>query len=537
MALQAPVDREFAILSRGFVRDHVVLANFREGLRSLKNPETGLPFTEDEIQRATQPKSRWYNEAQAIDDFGQSEQRKALFLADQLRIERASTKWLVDFHGKMWGEDLLDPTGGSGAVRVTGVPGTIVVGSTTLGDPIAHKARDAAGNQYQVLIGGTIDVFGVVSVQMIALGTGAATNLLVDTVLTWTFRDPNMEAQATVLEDFRGGTDQETNAEFAARLLGLIRHKQGAGNDSQTRAWTRKASNAIEDGFVYSCAFHAGSVLIAITQKRGNASGPLARLASPGTLAAAIAYMTPPGSAVYPAPPHVLVCSAQSQSSDVTLELDLLKGSAAGWTDAQPFPKYDGLVVPTVTNIVSPTVFDVTSPADATLPSQLALATLTGSNCPRMMLWHQATSRFDSLSISQIVDQGSNVFRVTLTGAPVHTVAIGQVVSPEIARETAADQQIVSRTIEEYFDELGPTQLFDTTADPRGSRCVRFPRVTEERPFRAGSAVATRVMEALGGTSADAIATLSRVEPDFPTTLTNGPNMLTLGKVGCYPLS
>lgn len=530
MALQTPVDREFAVLARGYIRDRVVLANFREGLRAATNPETGLPFTEDEIQRATQPKTRWYNEAQAIDDYGQSEQRRALYLADQLRIERASTKWLVEFHGAMWDQQLLDPTGGSGKVTVTGMPGILVVGSTTPGDPTAHKARDAAGNQYQVLIGGAISGAGSVQVSMFALGTGSATNVPAGTVLIWIFRDPNMTALAAVAADFTGGTDRETDAEFAARLFARIRHAQGAGNDSQTRGWTRKASNAIEDAFVYPCAFHAGSVLIAITQKRGAATGPLARLPSPGTLAAAIAYMTPPGSAVYPTPPYVLVTSVQSQPTNLVVQMAMAKGSTAGWRDVLPFPSYSA-TTPHITIVFSQTVIQIQCLGDPTLPAQLPGATLTGASCPSVMVWNAAASRFETLHVSLIQDIGSSLYNLVLSSPPSFMLAPNQIVAPDVPLRLQ-----IATAIESYMDELGPRELFDLSIDPRGARCVRFPATSEESPFRVGSLVATSIIEALGGTSVDAQATFDKTQPDYPTDLTQGPNMLTLGTVGLYPI-
>lgn len=538
MALSTPVDREFAILSAGYIRDKVVLANFREGLRSLVNPETGLAFTNDEIQRATQPRSRWYVGAQAIDDYGQGEQRKALWLADQIRIERASTKWLEGFHAKLWGEEKLAASGGSGAVLVPGVPGTIVAGSTTLGDPSAYTARDGAGNVYQVFSGGTIDVNGVGLFTMQAVGVGVGTNPTAGTQLTWIFRDPNMGPQATVDSDFSGGTDRETDAEQASRIAGVVRHRPGGGNDAQVRAWARASSNAIEEGLVYPCFLSSGSTLVALTQKRGGLSGPTKRLPSPATLAQAISYLTPPLSPVFPPTAFVVVTGWNAQPSDVILQLGLQRGSKNGWLDAQPWPSYSA-TPPAITSVVSNTDFNITCPADATLPAQLALATLVGAAAPRLMLWDQTRSRFAVCSVASIQDLGSSVYRVLLNAAPTVndtpvTVTTGQRVSPAMDESR---QPIVAKAIEEYFDTLGPGDLFDVQNDPRGGRCVRFPSLQEDKPARAGAVLATRVIEALGGASSDALlAGMSVTQPSYPTNLVLGPNMITCGHVGVYEL-
>lgn len=530
--MAGPADREFEVLPSGHVRDKVVLANFREGLRGLVNPETGQLFTEEEIRRATQPKSRWYNEAQALDDYAQGEQRGALWLSDQVRLERASTRWLEEFHARLWGETKLPATGSSGPMNVEGTPGTIVTGSTTLGDPNAYRARDPAGNVYQVFIGGTIPASSALEATMAAVSTGAPTNIESGTTLTWIYRDPNMKATGLTTADFTGGTDRETDAEHAARIQGIIRHRPGAGNDAHMRAWARSASNAIEDAFVYPCALHAGTTVVAITQKRGAAVGPTARLPAPGTMAAAIARLTPPNSPDVPPRAFVIAVPANGESVDLALRIALAKGSVAGWEDVRPFPSYNA-TLPSVTARVSDTDFTVTAPGDATLPGQAALATLSGADAPSLMLWNESRSEFDLLAVDSVEDLGSNDYRVVLTAPPSSGsgVSVGQIVSPGVARRA-----VIAEAIGDYFDSLGPGDLFDVEADPRGGRCVRFPSVLEEYPFRAGAVVATRVIEALGGSVADAtLESISATAPTYPSNLALGPNMLILGTVGIYP--
>lgn len=532
MAQVAPVDREFAVLPRGHIRDKVVLANFREGLRALVNPETGQPFTGDEIQRATQPGSRWYVGAQAIDDYGQGEQRKALWMADQLRIERASTKWLEGFHARLWGEEKLLASGGSGVVTITGVPGTIVLGSTTLGAPGVYTARDPAGNVYQVLTGGTL-LGGSAPMQLGALGTGDATNPEPGTTLTWITRDPNMDPTAIVATQFSGGTARETDGEQASRIAGVVKHRPGSGNDPQVRAWARAISNAIEEAFVYPCSFYAGSTLVAITQKRGSTLGPTGRQPAPLTLTDAITYLTPPLSPVFPPRAFVVVTGFTGQPSNVVMRLALQKASPNGWLDARPWPSYHAST-PQVLSAASNTDFTLYAPGDATLPGQPALATLTGGAAPKLMIWDAAASRFRVLPMQSVQDLGGNTYRVLLTAPPPGGVAGGQRISPAMNQVRA---NIVAKAVSDYFDTLGPGELFDLSADTRGGRCVRFPSTAEDKPSRAGAVVATRVIEALGGASADGVlASMSLTQPSYPTNLMLGPNMIVCGHVGVYEL-
>lgn len=535
MALSTPVDREFQIRARGYVRDKVVLANFREGLRGRINPETGNIFTDAEIQRATRPKSRWYVAAQAIDDYDQGEQRRALYLNDQIRLERASSSWLTDFHGRLEGETYLPATGSSGFVTVTAPPGTIVRGSTTLGDPFAYTARDPANNVYQVFTSETVGGAGLVPVTMVAVSTGAATNLTVPTTLTWVSRDPSMPATSPIVDAFSGGTDRETDADFASRLAGLKRFRPGAGNDSNMRAWARAASNAIADAYIYPTALYAGTTLVALTQKRSGLPGPTARLPSPATLAQAIAYLTPPGSPVVPGRAFVLVTSCVAQPVDAVVQLDLQRGSASGWVDSRPWPSFNA-TTPQVTARTSNTDFQITCPNDATLPGAAALATLTGTNAPRMMLWNADATGFASLAVVSVQDLGSHVYRVLLSGPPalpngtLFDVAVGQWISPDAARRA-----VVAQSVSDYFDELGPGELFDITTDVRGGRCQRFP--ADESPSRAGATLATRIIEALGGSTADgALANISATTPAYPSLVTNGPSLLVAGRFATYPI-
>lgn len=531
--MTAPVDREFELMARGHVRDRVIMANWRAGLRSQINPETGVLFTEDEIQRATQPGSRWWIEADGIDLLGQGDQRRAAFLADQVDVNRANTAWLEDYHGRLWGKERLAATGGSGTVTVPAEAGTLIVGSSTIPDPAAYQARDAAGNKYQVFSTVETPGTGSATVTMKAINTGSATNLETGDKLTWVTRDPNMGPVATVASNFSGGTNEETDGEFAKRISDDVAKKQAAGNDAHFRAWARSASNSIEDAFIYPCALNAGSTIVAATQKRAGAVGPLARIPSIANLAAAIAYLVPPASVVVPARVFVIVVPCVSEPVDFALQLGLSVGSDAGFADATAWPSYHA-TRPYVSSYTDKTTFSVTCTGDATLPGVPALSTLTGDDCPSLMFWHSASSSFVELSLSSITDVGGNVYNVVLSEEPEQDIAANDIISPLIARHA-----IISAAVEEYFDELGPGDLFDVSTDPRGTRCRRFPDTLDDFPSRSGGVLAVRIMEALGASASDAVVPSgfpTPSTPTYPTAIEDGPSLLTIDTVGVYEL-
>jgi uncharacterized phage protein gp47/JayE len=530
--MTAPATREFETFAVGEIRD-LCLDVFRAGLRQRVNPETGTLFTDDEIARATQAGSRWYREAQAIDDFGQAEQRRGLFLADQLQIDRACTAWLENYHAPLWDPDgRLPATRATGVVRVVAPEGTIVLGSTTVPDAGAYWCSSASGQRYQITTGGTVDESGLLDVPVSCVDAGAAGNDIEDQdVLTWITKASAMDPQCTAQGDFSGGTDVETDAEWAQRMLAAVRYKQGGGNDAQQRAWARRSSNAIEDAFVYPCAFGAGSLLIALTAKRANRVGPEERIPGNDLLTAAIAYLTPPASPVEPSPPRILVTTTRSVAADVSLKLQMAYGVSGGWADAAPFPTYHA-TAPYVAVVTDQTHLTLTCSGDASRTDWADGVTRSGTDVPRIMIWHAEESEWEELLISSITrGTGGTSYTVVLSAATSWTLvgSAGMVVSPYTDQHAA-----IASALAAYFDARGPGELFAAT-DRRAGRCRRFPPPENERPYRASNDIGTWVLEACSAAAVD-LGVLSTVIPDYPSDLTTGPGLLTLDHAGVYAL-
>lgn len=525
-----PNEREFVVFRRGEIRE-AQLIHLRNGLRALPNPKTKTDFTEDEIRRATTAGSRFYVEADGIDLIAQGNQKRDEFLAQQARHDRAGTEYLKNYHAKQWGEEYLPATGGSGSVAATGNPGTTWIGSTTIPDPFASFALDEAGNRYQVLVSGSADSGGEAELLLVGIDGGDATNIVVGTELTWSNPPPGSTAKATVTgDDFTGGGPEETDAEFSSRLGARIRRKPGAGNESQIRDIARASSNAIEDGFVYPCALNAGSTLVALTQKRRDATGPTARTPSAGALAAATAQLVPPGSPQIPARAFFAVLSWTSQPSDCVVHLSQRRRSAAGWQDVQPFPlaRAAGAAV-AITTLTSQVNFRVTTDAAGDLPNGVA-GPLTGIH---LMVWDVASSRFEALNVDTVEDLGAGVYRVILLSAPTHTLALGDWISPAMTRRDS-----LAEAAESYFDSLGPGELVELETSSLAVRAFRRPSPNEERPYRAGATLLTFLREGLGASLADSsLASISDTVPDVPADPIDGPNMLTLGKFAVYDLT
>ena len=527
-------ERKFVTFQRGEVRDNVILLRFRNVLRTKVNPDTNRLFTEAEIAYITQEDSRFFVEADAIDLFGQAIQQRALWFADQVQPDRAATDYLMNYHGALWLPDgKLDATGGSGKVTATGTAGTIYVGSTTVGDPTATILRDPNGKQYQVAITDQIGIGTTeVILNVIGIDTGTLTNPPQGTELQWVNPPLGTDPTCLVLTDFAGGFDAESDADFAKRIINRIRSKPGAGNSAQFRIWAQAATVAVEDAFEYPCAFHTGSIMVVVIQKRGSTLGPLARVANFGTLAAVTNFLVAPSSPVVPDGIHVLVNPVQPQSVDIALGLAMPFGSSGGWHDINPWPTYsaafpNGVRITAVTDSQHFAIQTDVAPVNGT--------SLSGANVPAMSIWNQALSQFETLDVASVTQGVGNNWNIVLNNAPTAPVSIGKYVSPKNERT-----DIIAQSLTDYFDSLGPGEAVAST-DLRYYRAARFPRPDQEYPMRAGQGMIVQLSDNLGGALTDAaLEYISQDTPSVPpsaSSLVFGTFMLTLGGVGIYPLS
>jgi hypothetical protein len=561
--MAAPDERDFTTFPRGHVRDNIILEGYRNALRFLINTKTGLPFSEDEIQRATQQGTRFYIDADATDLFGQAMQKRALHLSDQIDPRRANSTVLRDQHGNLWlgPNSVLPAVGASGIVDAPGNAGTIYVGSTTLGDPAAAVATDPNGNRYQVLVTSSIPV-GEASATLSLQGVlpdgssdGFVTNIPVDTILTWSLNIPlGTDPTATVLDStgtgvgFAGGFDTESDQEYAVRIEDRIRSRPASGNPAHFQAWTRQASVAVEQSFIYPCAFQAGSVLVAPLQKRNpNASppaGPLARVPSIGLLTTVASFITAPNSPVVPQRVFVVTTTTNFELADQIERITMGQGISGGWFNVEPWPNPEQPVNPALTEqVVITTLTDqqnFTLTTTSLLPNQVPSVskTLSGDDAPSIMAWNRDLSRFERLIVTSIEHDGVNLATVVLATAPVMTLVDSATPATATRISPYTDRlEIIAESFENYFDSLGPGQVVADT-DPRFVRAARHPQPQVGFPIRAGQAVIARLLDDLGGIASDGeLSFISQNEPALPGNINDGPNIIGLGSVNIYPLS
>lgn len=540
--MTTPDERAFITFTRGQIRDDA-LALFRNGLRTLINGDTGLPFTEDEIRFSTQPGSRIYLKLDAIDLLGQSNQQRARFTAQNADPRISASTWLRSVWVPLWlPEGILGATSSEGVVSWPAPIGTTFVGSTTLGDPTAFTARDPAGNLYQakITIGPTL--IDTATIPMIAVNGGPANPKVDDVFTASTNKPPGADPTGVAIDaDFSGGFAAESDADIVARLVDVMRFRPGSGNNPQFRAWARAANTGVENAWVYSTALGANTVIVGFTSKRGSTLGPLARVATPLLLAKVRAYLTPPGSPVVPGRPFVLVQTIVPDPVDVSMTLSMRKATPGGWFDAVPWPSVTAIGATSVTgfsritSLVSQTSFFINSAAS--LPN--GAGALSGSNAPSLMVWNPLISNFERLQINTITDVTGGIFQVDLFSPPGFMVDVDTVICPftelGIGHNTT-DLGLIPKSAETYFDSLGPGELFNLQTDPRGAWAFRFPEPNVESPAEAGQSIVTTFFDELGQALAGAqVLFISHTVPQLPTDLsTQGPSTITLNNFGVY---
>ena len=156
------------------------------------------------------------------------------WLALQLLPDTAETEWL-DRHGDIWLVNADGTTGRKmatlayGDVAMTGAGGIVV--------PQATRLIASDGQEFETTQAITVAANVATPVPVRALDPGAAGNLTADTRLGITDAVPGLDQTAAVIDDFFGGTDEETDEELRARVLRRIRQPPQGGAAYDYEAW------------------------------------------------------------------------------------------------------------------------------------------------------------------------------------------------------------------------------------------------------------------------------------------------------------
>lgn len=161
----------------------------------------------------------------------------------ELLPDTASASYL-DRHGAVEGVAREAAVATTVRCTVTGTAGaTITFGSATL--------LSTAGLVYApTTLSVALDGSGNGTVDFACRTAGAVGNLAASTTLTWSSTPTNANPTATVASTVTTGTDEETDAAYAARLIARRQERPASGNRADWRHWV-EAYDGVEEAYVY----------------------------------------------------------------------------------------------------------------------------------------------------------------------------------------------------------------------------------------------------------------------------------------------
>lgn len=188
---------------------------------------------------ATDPDTDAYNWADSVSVELEGIEARALQLTLEIFPDTASRAFL-DKHGDLIG---LARKPATSAVLTLAVTGS---GSSTWAT--TNQLAATTGLLYAPNISGAL-VAGVGTADVTALTKGIATNQAIGAVLTWVSPPAGINTIATVTAIVTVAADEETDADYATRIIAWWRERPGAGNRADFLQWIESRSG-IAQGYV-----------------------------------------------------------------------------------------------------------------------------------------------------------------------------------------------------------------------------------------------------------------------------------------------
>lgn len=145
---------------------------------------------------------------------------------------------ILERHAGVYGLARLDPVAAtSGVVELTGVNGTVVASGLTL----SHED----GTEFVTTSGGTI-ASGVLAVNIDAVTLGTLGNKQIDDELTVQSPPVGVDSAATITTGPFGGSDEESDARLAARVITRMKAGFAGGTHTDYEQWAAAVDGVLE---------------------------------------------------------------------------------------------------------------------------------------------------------------------------------------------------------------------------------------------------------------------------------------------------
>mgnify|MGYP001468970781 CR=1 FL=1 len=181
-----------------------------------------------------------------------------LWILRQIFPDTADTDYL-ELHAALRGLTRKSATVASGTVRFTGTAGAEI--------PSGAGAKTTDGALYVTTAAGVIGSGGTADVAAQAEEAGTSGNLDAGTALTLTSAPSGVLSSAVVVE-MLGGADAESDVDFLARLLELLRNPPAGGNAADYKRWALEV-DGVSQAWVYPLRRGLGTVDVAVAGADG----------------------------------------------------------------------------------------------------------------------------------------------------------------------------------------------------------------------------------------------------------------------------
>ncbi len=422
--------------------------------------------------------------------------------------------------------DDLSETFGVSRRAASSASGTVVVGvvSGSVTIPEGFQCTAPNGEVYETVAAKLVSDNGFIEV--IATGTGSATNQIAGTVLNWNEASIGLlkptctvgETTAPFVGDIDGGEDADNDERLRERLLRRLAFPAAGGNWSEVAQWAEESTASVGSAFVHNAVRGPATYDVVVVKDGGD------RSLSATVCATVASYIV----GKMPGHADLNVTSVTPNYEDVILNMKLplpinSGGAGGGWRDAAPWPSTADAVIPRVTNRAGNVLTVNSTSADAPVAGK------------HFGIWDYVNSTMREFVI-QSVGGVSGAYTVTIDSGlsdPLSFITDGAVASGFYLSAGSTNLKNYATDFLAAMEELGPGEK-TSSADilPRGRR---RPGPDEEHPA-ALTAVQLGVLadahpEVLDVSYAARYAsgtTSTQLTPPVPATTADPPGILVL---------
>jgi uncharacterized phage protein gp47/JayE len=343
---------------------------------------------------------------------------------------------------------------------------TILLGSVLFVDGLEFVSEDGLRGK----VDGNQTIANGSELTVVMIDTGLKSNLLEDAVVRFVNPPVNVLTDATVVADFAGGYDSETDAEKRARILDRRRYPLGGGNWSQLKELAESTNSGVQAAVVYPALGGPGSSKVVVFKTLGTNNSRQLSSTIIDDITAAI-------ESEFPSCFDIVAQSAIDQYVDVAIKLtipDATKGN--GWLSTNVFPTPTA-TYSTITSVLGTNEIRITSATTGAPTAGTVIA-----------VWDSVNLEFIQASIVSFSSMGAGSWDLTLDIATTD-MAAGMAVSP--AAENMADYG------ESYVAKLNAMGPGENTALPGLlPRSYRQPLSADSYTYNLTSSMLTSIQTA-----------------------------------------